>query len=470
MGSVLDGTGNRFTFRQYRCKVLKDIFHDDDGHEHYNLKLREDLTKTYLFAYAPLKGLVMVNEKTGQSVNHSDAVGAFLSMTLSDVDEVIAFIEKYGFFFSLSSEQFVSVSFDELSHHLIRLKMVIHLFLRLIDPNAVPDYNEMLLWTFRLLLGRPKGIQIESREREGKLKIEPCIHPINRIWYSSPEEKRILCEEDDGLVTHRYPEIPFQGAGLEKSTSSATGTKRLTGACVPTVLREELLKSRDPDDEYFPVKDTFSNTDELISCIMYHEIMGDIGPVYELSDPAMEEARRFRARLAFLYVEGASVEQSEREIIDFLIHLYDQVSRLEFHNEWDLVLPEALDLNTLPAFHKRFKEVLIKLVKRTVKEELDYVLSEVHPVYDMERMEADWDIPNLFTAMCFSVFYMKPNQWVYRLCENPMCKNMFEVPTTNTKKKFCSMECQQAVAKKKWYQKKKLKEQGNRTEESRISL
>lgn len=465
MGNVLETAGNRFQFRQQRCEVLKDTFHDSDGNERYQLQLRTDATKTYLFAYAPMKGLVMINEKTGQSISHSDAVGAFLSMDVSDVDEVIAFIEKYGFFFSIKadflikSDKFVSVSFDDLCCYLSRIKMVFQLFFRLIDSGGTFDYNELFLWTFRLLLEAPKDIDFKSISII--MKMRPFEHPITRIWDSLPEVKRGSHEDDIGLIEYVYPEITIQGIDLKEGPSKTARDRVLT------VLGEGLIDSRDPTNQYFEVADTFSNCIELVSLVRYHEIMEAIEI---LDDPSAEMNRQFRARLTYLYVNGSFKAQSDREIIDFLVHVYDQVSRLDYCNGRDLVLTGDTDLNTSPAFHDRFKDVLLRIARQTVKEELDYALSKVHPIYDAEKMEADWSIPDLFTAMCFSVFYMKPNQVVYRLCENPMCKNMFEVPTTNTKKKFCSMECQQAVAKKKWYQKRKLKEQGNRTEESRINL
>lgn len=459
MGNVLETSGNRFLFRQQRYEVLKDTFHDDDGCEYYKLQLRTDAAETYLFAYAPVQGLVMINEETGQSKDNSNVVGAFLSMDISDVDEVIGFIEKYGFFFSLKPDRFVSVSFDDLRHYLSRMKMVIQLCLQLLNPSEGFDYNELFLWTFRLLLGRPKEIDLAPM---GKM-IKTCVHPITRIWYSAPEENRDILEEDTGLKMYKYPEDDIVVVHL----NDYNYTSRTVWDRVPTVLREKLIDSRDPDYQYFEVTDTFSGCIERISMVRYHEIMGDID--LQLG-PSTEEKRRFRARLTYLYVMGSFEKQAERESIDFLVHMYDQVSRLEFCDDWDLILPEGPDLNTLPAFHGQFKEVLLKLVKRTVKEELDYVLSEVHPIYDAEKMEADWNIPDLCTAMCFSVFYMKPNQSVFRLCENPNCRNMFEVSTTNRRKKFCSAGCQQSVAKKNWEIRKKMKEQEQKTEENKMKL
>lgn len=460
MGNVLETAGNRFLFRQQRCEVLKDTFHDSDGNERYQLQLRIDATKTYLFAYAPTKGLVMINEKTGQSINHSDAVGAFLSMDVSDVDEVIAFIEKYGFFFSIKpeflitsdeSDKFVNVSFDDLCRYLSRIKLVFQLFFRLLDSGGALDYNELFLWTFRLLLETPKEIYIKSTG----MIIRPCNHPITLIWDSYPELNQISYEENNWLIEYVYPEIIIQEIDLKEGPSKTAGDRVLT------VLGEGLIDSRDPMNQYFEVTDTFSNCTELVSLVRYHEIMEAIEI---LDDPSAEMNRQFRARLTYLYVNGSFKAQSDREIIDFLVHVYDQVSRLDYGNGRDLVLTGDTDLNTLPAFDDRFKDALLKIARQTVKEELDYALSKVHPIYDAENMEADWSIPDLFAAMCFSVFYMKPNQSVYRLCENYNCRNMFEVSTTNRKKKYCSVECQQSVAKRNWYQKKKLREYGNKTE------
>lgn len=88
---------------------------------------------------------------------------------------------------------------------------------------------------------------------------------------------------------------------------------------------------------------------------------------------------------------------------------------------------------------------LIEIAKRTIKYEFDYALRGIHPTLNVDTLSADWEIPNLLSALYFALFYQSEDE-IYRPCANPKCKNVFPVSRTNFKKKYCCPDCQNRAA------------------------
>lgn len=84
--------------------------------------------------------------------------------------------------------------------------------------------------------------------------------------------------------------------------------------------------------------------------------------------------------------------------------------------------------------------------KYTDEEAVAYALYGIHPTYDIETMSPNWEIPNLYTALYFALFYTRPEYEVYRKCANPNCNRLFKVKTTNSRKQYHNTACQNAAA------------------------
>jgi predicted RNA-binding Zn ribbon-like protein len=88
---------------------------------------------------------------------------------------------------------------------------------------------------------------------------------------------------------------------------------------------------------------------------------------------------------------------------------------------------------------------LIKLAKNTLKSEMEYNLRDITPSYDTDTMTPTWRIDDLLSGLYLSMFYMRPNTALYRLCQNPKCNLYFLVSTTAHKKKYCCKSCSNAM-------------------------
>ena len=108
-----------------------------------------------------------------------------------------------------------------------------------------------------------------------------------------------------------------------------------------------------------------------------------------------------------------------------------------------------------PKFKESFADKLILLAKQIIKEEFDYELFSIHPVYNIETMAPEWEMPNLFTALYFALFYTRPDYEIYRKCANPNCNRLFKVKTTNSRQLYHNTACQNAAAQMRHRKKKK---------------
>ena len=99
------------------------------------------------------------------------------------------------------------------------------------------------------------------------------------------------------------------------------------------------------------------------------------------------------------------------------------------------------------------------IAKNTIKEEFDFELYGIHPTYNIDTMSPNWKIPNFFTALYFSLFYTRPDYEVYRKCANPNCGRLFKVKTTNSRKQYHDVACQNAAAQMRHRKSKNKKEQ-----------
>lgn len=144
-----------------------------------------------------------------------------------------------------------------------------------------------------------------------------------------------------------------------------------------------------------------------------------------------------------------------KKVIDFFYHL-DKIAPIERFTDTYCtpVFKEETNLNKLSTFDTKFQDCLIDIAKLIIKEEFDFIFSNIHPIYDTASMSPSWVIPNLLTAMYFSLGYIGAENKIIRTCANPKCNKIFYVSNTNSKKKYHCKECQNAAAQQRYRQRK----------------
>jgi hypothetical protein len=94
-------------------------------------------------------------------------------------------------------------------------------------------------------------------------------------------------------------------------------------------------------------------------------------------------------------------------------------------------------------------ELIKKAAKHVIKTELDHFTGKIKPSYNTEDMIGSWDIPDLISAIYYSIFFQNPKFQIIKKCANHTCYKYFSVLYTNKKKKYCTIECGNTVGQRK---------------------
>ncbi len=181
-------------------------------------------------------------------------------------------------------------------------------------------------------------------------------------------------------------------------------------------------------DWEFEVQDSIYGTHKVHIDIYRHEV----------DDPESDE---FWKSVYYSYVNYIDAPKNERLLIEVLFHLYENygsfyeasATEISFFNK------RKVDWKLLEDY--RFKQAILEMSKFAVSEEINGNLHGIYPEYDMNLMEPRWRVDGLLSALYFSLFYMKPNVELMRLCANPKCGKYFIISRTSSKKKYCCPEC-----------------------------
>lgn len=401
MNKALEMAGNMFVYENPRCDCKVTTNYTDEGVEYHRLQIKA-IEGTYKYAYAPIDGLVMIDSKTGSVIERNKVIEDFLNIDLYKVDKIKEFIDTYGFIIPLpNDDKYRIFDHNEISHLMNRFKVLVKL-MSAIEEECL-DYDNILKLTAYLLFATPRKLALAEND-EGLCS---CVHAFTHFWYN----------------IDKLPE--------------------LTGHLVNSY-------TNDPYDDYYPVPDSFTKQEEQLGFIDYHVDAEDID-FYSASSP-----RIFKAKMTKLY-RDAFVENMDvraRYVIDYLYHLIKIGIKIDDVLE-DGIISTNINLINNNKFDDTFKSQLIFIAKNTIKEEFDFELYGIHPTYNVETMSPNWEIPNLFTALYFALFYTRPDYEVYRKCANPNCGRLFKVKTTNSRKQYHDTSCQNAAAQMRHRKSKK---------------
>lgn len=388
----LEMAGNMFSYKNPRCDCKVTTNYTEDGNEYHSLQIK-NIDGFYKYAYASLDGLVMINNKTGAIIDTYKVIEDFLNIKLKDATNIKNFIDNYGFFMPLPDDgKYRLFDHVELGFLLIRFRYLVQLMALIEDDNL--DYDKILRHVAHLLFAQPRKIVI----KEDDAGLQSCIHEFTALWY-------------------QIDKLPDLSSNL---------------ICCQT---------NDPYDDYYPIPDSFTKKEEKLGYIEYHE------NVEMLDDYDYSSSTLFKAKVYKLYRDAFSDSVTERSrlVIDFLYHLINTGIKIDdIPPSGKITISE--NINITDRFDDNFKNHIMRIAKSVIKDEFDFALYGIHPTYDINTMSPNWEIPNLFTALYFALFYTRPEYEVYRKCANPNCNRLFKVKTTNSRKQYHNTACQNAAA------------------------
>ena len=188
------------------------------------------------------------------------------------------------------------------------------------------------------------------------------------------------------------------------------------------------------DETYYSIIDSFTGKTENIESIFFDKFI-------EVTNNS-DDSEYYTAKIYKLYRDGFTkhTDNTSRYFIDLLYHDIDDVI---------INIDSVHSANMSFDSYDDYKTKLIEISKLVIKQELDFHLKGIHPIYDISTMSPNWEITDFYTALYFAIFYTRPNFEVYRRCANPDCNCLFKVSTTNRHKKFHDDSCQTACSRRK---------------------
>jgi len=380
----------KYTMHSYKCECFIDTVHNPDGSLHTTLRARALSAMPLLFAYMPQDGLVRINRETG-AIESKNLLGELMGIRDGDKDGIMRFFRENGFLFPITFDGLESFSFEDIFSVLRKIRETLNLMSLLHEPRI--QYKKIMSTLCWLTLSRRVHIRSLDESRE---EFKTCLHSY--IKYLESQQRGIY----DSLSLDPY-------------------------ASNDIVV---------PDTVYPP------ETSVSISDLERAALVGD-------ADSGLS---RYRASILFLSERGEI--PSDRKVIDYFYHLTTEVGNIMSVQESKAEISfDCGDAEVAARFSTQLRRATIDVAKITIKEELDYAINAIFPSYDIDAMTGSWVIPDLYSALLFSIFYMKPDLELYRKCENPNCGCYFLVSTTNSRRKYCSIECSNAMQQRKHRQK-----------------
>ena len=335
---------------------------------------------------------------TGRKIlKKNNVIGEFIKLEDYDLTALKNFIEKYGYFFKLSSsEQYKNVDLKDIYRLKNRFKSLIHLLYAL-HNEELRDYKDILNAIYLLLF----TFQI-SNERKAKQ-----FNIINLLFH--------------------FPKY-------EEFTSSYDRVIVKTNA--------------DGFESSFYRIDDFAMEDEVFEIAIqdYHDFIADSNNHHSLS----------RTLLKAFKNKHLIKQKEDRMIIDFLFHMWIDFEVIYVK---DMLFEDVLNAQVYEDFNnkasKKMKRLSLNIAKYLISKELNNALSGLVPSYDFEKLRPCWKIPNLYTALYFTIFNLDSSSSIIRKCDNVNCGEYFIVSKSNKKKRFCCEHCAKAVSQRNYSAKKK---------------
>ena len=195
-------------------------------------------------------------------------------------------------------------------------------------------------------------------------------------------------------------------------------------------------------------KDTYTIRDSIygsyeLDIEEYNDVVS--GNIYANRYPGYLDMR-YKA-IVYLYRNGTNLSKNRRYVIDFLFHFMRSVGVVGSVS-FEHGIEYYSDVPQIALLDEKMKDSAVIVAKIILNEEMNHNLSGISPRYSVQKMGPTWRVPNLISALYFSVFYLRPGAEVYRKCANPACNNRFVVKTTNGRKKYCCANCRNATAQR----------------------
>ena len=350
------------------------------------------------FAFAPTEGLVRLGNKG--ALIEKNLLGKLIEVKNGDTKALFNYFERNGFLFNISDISYEPIDTPKMFELIRRLRTTVELLSAL---GAIKkDYQRILGLSLYLILSNPIEITFSSMHTPYRTCEHSFLDKIN--------------------VAFDYP--------------------------APEYFQQQLYT-----DEYVTIPDTLLKQPYKFDMQLYMSILEGSGDEHWI--PGSSHSL-FRST-AILFAHAINEDSDTRRTVDFLFHYFCDVGVVKDVKE-DGSIKYYKEPN-LKKITSDMKERIIEIAKHVIAEEINANMSDIHPVYDAEKMTPSWNVDTLLGGLYFSIFYMKPDLELFRRCRQ--CGTFFPVRATSTRKVYCSDECRNRYQQTMHRKRKREKEENN---------
>ena len=140
----------------------------------------------------------------------------------------------------------------------------------------------------------------------------------------------------------------------------------------------------------------------------------------------------FKLNVASNYLLNENITGIDKLQLKFLYKIltYPYFFKIKYTNNIIEFESEEKLENTLKA-DKELQSMLIQITKHIIKSELEHNIKNIKPSYDIDSLLGSWKIPDLLSAIYFSIFFLNPKFDIIKKCSNPTCSSYFSVLHSN---------------------------------------
>lgn len=453
--------GGIFKYKNMGCECKVDKIHNSYGMPEYFLKVMALEDKVFTYRHYFGSGAVKVN--TASNAKYSPISDLPISGELFDfvnrcesynksqeripvlrkdkmsferyAEEVASFFEKYGCLVPVPDE-FVTFDMREVKNLLDRMYVLIGLIAAV--SEAQRNYTKIFYYSMFLAL-KPQAV-LNCKKENGE-----CIYSISSVnpyYAENCGQIRIRDEKVKPIPATNLLDYP--DAVIHGDIIATTDEYEEDGDFIKYVTSDE-------DYLYYPVTDYLEDDGARPVFLRKSAYLGYL-------DGKDLSASAAHLRINYLYVHSDASNRINKLLIDFIFHFHNEIMEiadLSNYNFEPIKLKEDINLNECASFDEKYKNTLLELARATIKSEIDHVVSVIHPVYNPEEMMPGWHIPDLFTAIYYGIFLNNSSQKIFKVCANPSCNRLFDVESSNYKKRYCDPSCQIAAAQRLYRRKHK---------------
>lgn len=411
-----------FTYTNFSCSChyIDDI--DDNGDSIAYFKIKRDAATSIRYIYTgyqdsdSLSGLAkIVSLPASQSYKY--IVQDILSMDLHDARQLTSFIETYGFLYPLSSDKYEKIKLGPLYAVLSRFKILASLIAE--SNSEQKDFFKLYALTMLLQFSPPITIKGDV--------MTSGIHTAYKYYY--PEPGKELLSDNPNENMERHISVHFEDEILTEDSITQE---------IETITKEEYLSfMRSSSPEIVSPYASLSAKNELHS--------EPPESIYENPAPSIRN-------LAKAYCYAREDKETVRPLLDLMWHMRDCEHQIVSISTPGYICVNNGSFNryyhfeSLPPldFPSKYEDILLRIVRQTITDELNYYMKGIHPTLNSDSLTTSWEIPDLLTALYYSLFFDLYNHQIYRVCLHPKCNNAFKVFSTNSRKRFCSKKCERS--------------------------